>query len=261
MELRRRSRGTLPFFIAGGILGLWQVIAGKNDAVVFFIGSPRSIVAVMFDDLLYESLAVDVVITLREAGLGLCIGWLLGFIVAVFLGELPQVHRALSPILTGVTAVPIIAVSPLLIMAFGTGIPLATSVAATSVFLMTVAQVHAGITDSRRRWADLAESHNAERRRFFLHVIAPGAAVWLISGARAAVSFALLGAFIGEFISAEFGLGRYILRFAALYDANRVLAGIMLISSIAIALDRLVLLMTSRLGINTPDTPYGKGMS
>lgn len=256
LRLTGLSRLVGQVAVIAAIILIWHLSASGSTSVKFFLGSPRGVLESMLSDLLHGPLAGDTLITLREAGTGLAAGWLIGFVIAVLLSELPRLHEVLSPMLTAVTAVPIVAVSPLLIIAFGTGIPLATSVAATSVSLMTVAQVHAGMTDSRLRWWQIAESHNAEKRRFFFHVVLPGAAVWLISGARAAISFALLGAFIGEFISAELGLGRYILRFAALYDANRVLAGIILISVVALAFDYLVSVLTSRFGVRASLAPF-----
>ena len=39
------------------------------------------------------------------------------------------------------------------------------------------------------------------------------------------ISNALIGAFIGEFVSAEYGLGHYILKSGGLYDIPRVIFG------------------------------------
>lgn len=55
--------------------------------------------------------------------------------------------------------------------------------------------------------------------------------------------FALVGAFIGEFIVAERGLGRYILKAGGLYDIPRVLFGIALLACIALAINGVISLV------------------
>jgi NitT/TauT family transport system permease protein len=50
------------------------------------------------------------------------------------------------------------------------------------------------------------------------------------------VGFALMGAFIGEFVSSEAGIGHYILKSSSLYDMPRVFLGLLLISIMALLL-------------------------
>jgi NitT/TauT family transport system permease protein len=51
------------------------------------------------------------------------------------------------------------------------------------------------------------------------------------------VGFALTGAFIGEFVSSEAGIGHYILKSSSLYDMPRVFLGLFLISTMALLLN------------------------
>ena len=80
----------------------------------------------------------------------------------------------------------------------------------------------------------------------FRLVLLPSAAAWVIASLRLTIGLALLGAFIGEFISADKGLGYMIVRAGGLYDTSRVITGILAIVAIAMALDKGVGLVEGR---------------
>ena len=48
---------------------------------------------------------------------------------------------------------------------------------------------------------------------------------WVFQSMRLNIGFALLGAFVGEFISAEKGVGYYMIHAGSLYDISAVFAG------------------------------------
>jgi NitT/TauT family transport system permease protein len=77
------------------------------------------------------------------------------------------------------------------------------------------------------------QTFGATKRMVFRKVIAPSAVVWVISAFRINVGFALLGAFIGEFISSNQGLGHLILVASGLFDISLVLCGVLLLICIA----------------------------
>jgi NitT/TauT family transport system permease protein len=56
------------------------------------------------------------------------------------------------------------------------------------------------------------------------------------------VGAALMGAFVGEFVSSEAGLGHYILKASSLYDMPRVLFGVLMLSLLALLMTALTVL-------------------
>ena len=75
------------------------------------------------------------------------------------------------------------------------------------------------------------------RRTIFHKVIVPGSLTWVLSSMRLNVGLGLLGAFLGEFIASQAGLGHVILRAAALYDVPRALAAALGIAILALLFD------------------------
>jgi NitT/TauT family transport system permease protein len=82
----------------------------------------------------------------------------------------------------------------------------------------------------------VAQSFGASRRQVFLKVVIPSAAVWVVNAFRLNVGFALLGAFLGEFISSSHGLGHLILVAQGLQNIPLVLVGVSVISLLGLVL-------------------------
>jgi NitT/TauT family transport system permease protein len=83
-------------------------------------------------------------------------------------------------------------------------------------------------------------SLGANKAQVLRKIVAPSALVWVMAAFRMNVGFAVLGAFIGEFISSSHGLGHMILVASGLFDISLVLAGVLVLSAIALALTWLV---------------------
>ena len=66
-------------------------------------------------------------------------------------------------------------------------------------------------------------------------IIIPGALRWVAAGFKISIGLALGGAFIGEFVSSQAGLGHYILTAGSLYDMPRVIFGVLLLSLLALS--------------------------
>ena len=64
--------------------------------------------------------------------------------------------------------------------------------------------------------------------------------VWVASAFKLNIGFALLGAFIGEYISSNAGLGHLILVASGLFDISLVLTGVLMLMVIAIGLNFIV---------------------
>jgi NitT/TauT family transport system permease protein len=60
-------------------------------------------------------------VTLSEAMLGLAIGFVVAFVLAILISELPTARRAVMPIAVVLNVTPLVAIAPALVVAFGFG--------------------------------------------------------------------------------------------------------------------------------------------
>ncbi len=112
---------------------------------------------------------------------------------------------------------------------------------------MAVITAYAGTQEIDVDLIRLMRSLGATRWQIFRKVIVPGSVPWLISGFRLNVGFALIGAVVGEYISAEVGLGFYVHYSGTLYNLSGVWLGILALMVLALVMDYAVGLLERRL--------------
>ncbi|HEY0466835.1 MAG TPA: ABC transporter permease [Polyangiaceae bacterium] len=221
-------------------VALWQGIATAFPSTLFFFSSPEHIGAALWDVTKSGDIVIHAAITLFEALAGLVIGMLVGTSVGLALWYWPKAGWIGGPYIAAISTVPPFALAPLVIVWFGIGIFAKVMVAALATVFVGVVQTYAGARSVDERHLRLVRLLGASRRQEFSKVVVPSTAHWLLNSLRLNVGFALTGAFIGEFISAERGLGYFIVRSAALYDMSRVLAGCLVLMIVGVGLNAIV---------------------
>ena len=87
----------------------------------------------------------------------------------------------------------------------------------------------------------------ASRRQLLRHVYLPSATAWVFSSLHASVGMAFVGAVVGEYLGSARGVGYLILQAEGVFDINTVLAGVLMLTACALALDRIVSVAERRL--------------
>jgi NitT/TauT family transport system permease protein len=95
-------------------------------------------------------------------------------------------------------------------------------------------QAHTGASQADPNLLRLIKAFGGTRFQAFIDVIIPSATIWVLSGIKINIGMALLGAFIGEFISSRMGLGYLIIVAEGLYNMNRIWVGVACIVLIAL---------------------------
>jgi NitT/TauT family transport system permease protein len=221
----------MPFLV---VCCLWELSVRRNPIRQFLFGSPSAIIQVATTDLCSSPLWTDVAITALEAFLGLAIGTLLGTLSGILLWLFPSLSRILRPYLVIIGAVPIFAIAPMLTIWFGTGLTAKVVMAAFATFFVSLAHALEGATHASNRYSSYACSLGTTSFVLIRKIILPGASHWVLAGIKINIGLALVGSFIGEFVSSEAGLGHYILKAGSLYDTPRVLLGVGLCSCLAL---------------------------
>ncbi len=233
--LTRASLGLLPGL---ALLAWWQWNASHDQAFRFFAGSPASVAARAAELLATRATYIDILTTLAEASLGLAAGLLVGLALALALWRSLTLASVLSPYLLLLGSIPIFGLAPLLVFWLGVGILSKATVAFLSTLFITIAQSLQGVRDVQADYLRLGRALGASPRALIFKVLLPGSVSSLSAIARSAAGLALIGAFVGEFISAEQGLGHMILRASATYDASTAMVGILLLALVGYGLGR-----------------------
>ena len=95
----------------------------------------------------------------------------------------------------------------------------------------------------RDEYKEYFKAYNASKWVTFKKLVLPSSLTWVISAFKLNTGFALLGAFIGEFISANAGLGHMIVLSYGNFDMTKMLLGVIMMCFIALVLNKLISLI------------------
>jgi NitT/TauT family transport system permease protein len=140
------------------------------------------------------------------------------------------------PYLLALQIVPKIALAPLFIVWLGTGTPCRLVIAVfLALFPVTISGV-AGLLSADPNVLRLCTALSASRLQMIVRVRLPYALPHLFAGLKVAATMILLGVTIGEFVTAQAGLGYIILFASSIGQTALVFAAIVLLCAIGLAL-------------------------
>jgi NitT/TauT family transport system permease protein len=159
------------------------------------------------------------VYTGREAALGFLVGGLLGLALAALFVHSKLAERAFMPYIVASQTIPILALAPLICLAFGNGLVGIVIVASYLTFFpVTIAELR-GLTSPDPRAVELMRSVAASRWTIFWKLRMPASLPYLFAALKIAATASIVGAIVGEGNpgGSQFGLGRAILNFHEQY--------------------------------------------
>ena len=216
---------------------IWELLLRNNRELVFFFGLPSKIASYIFTKLADGSLLYDFGLTFIESLSGFLIGNILGTFLGLSLWFSKRIFEISKPYIIALGSAPIFALAPLMIIWFGTGIFSKVMMATLSTLFVAMFQAYSGASDVKKEYINLLKTFKAGKIQIFKKLIVPSSVVWVISAFKMNVGFALLGAFIGEYISSNSGLGHLILVASGLFDISLVLVGVLMMVLIALLLN------------------------
>jgi NitT/TauT family transport system permease protein len=192
-----------PLLGAVVLVGIWY---GLDEIVsTFFLPRPDSVLRALITNrslLLHQGSA-----TIQETVAGLLLSIVIGFGIAFLISEIPFMTRVFLPWLIISQAIPKVAIAPLFVLWLGFGvIPTAVIAFFISVFPVVISTV-GGFASVLPEEMDLFRTMTRKRWPVYRHLKIPRAMPQFFDGVRVATSLALIGAVVGEFVSAASGLG------------------------------------------------------
>ncbi|WP_312666066.1 ABC transporter permease subunit, partial [Pantoea sp. CTOTU49201] len=134
----------------------------------------------------------------------------------------------------------VLAIAPMTIIWFGTEMLSKVVIVAFSCVVVSLTTSYKGAMRTDPDLINLLRSFNAGRGTIFFKLVVPSAMLWVLSGLRLNVGFALVGAIVGEYISSDAGVGHMILLGSSNFGMNIVLAGIVLVMLMMLCFNALV---------------------
>ncbi|MDQ7819189.1 MAG: ABC transporter permease [Armatimonadota bacterium] len=199
----------LPVLTVVVVVLLWEGVARLLRVPVWILPSPLSIVQATAA--WGSRLPYHVGVTLYETLAGFGIAIAVGIPLAALVVHVPILYSTFYPLLLGLQSVPKVAIAPLLLIWLGYGeLPKIVVVFLVCFFPIVVSTV-TGLTAVPPELMDLVRSLSPSTSQVFVKIRFPTSLPYLFVGLKVAITLAVIGAVIGEFVSAERGLGYLIL--------------------------------------------------
>jgi putative hydroxymethylpyrimidine transport system permease protein len=202
--VRHRVLGALPavVLIAGG-LGLWELYVQLGSVDRLVLPAPHEVGGALWDNAGF--LASNLKPTAEEVVLGIVLALGSGFALAVAIHLSPVLRRAVYPLAVGSQAVPIAVIAVLLIFWWGFGILPKLAVITLICFFPVLVTTVDGLASVDPEQLKLLRTLDASRWQAFRFAELPAALPAAISGARIALTVAVIGAYIAESQTATTG--------------------------------------------------------
>lgn len=210
--------------LALAFLLAWQLAVWAFGIPRFLLPGPLAVGRAMLDA--PDLLARAALTTLAEIASGFVIGAGLGVVLALLMGLLPALRRALLPVMTFSQTVPIFAFAPLLTLWLGYGIAPKIAIVALMVFFPVASSFGDGLARTPKVFCELADSMGATPLEAMRIVRVPAALPDLASGLRIAAVYAPAAAIVGEWVGGSRGLGAVMIQSAGRMKTDQMFAAL-----------------------------------
>jgi NitT/TauT family transport system permease protein len=223
-----------PFIGTVAMIIAWQLYVDLLEINPVVLPSPLAIYLVSVKEI--GLLLSETWPTTLEIIYGFALAVILGVPMAVGIANTKFLNLTFYPILIAVQSVPKVAIAPIVLVWFGTGIESKLVIAFLVAFFPIVVDTATGLNATSRDLLDLARSLRATPFQTFMKVQFPSALPHFFSGAKVAVTLAVIGAVIGEFVGSDAGLGNLLLVTNSQLDSPLAWAALIWLSVLGILL-------------------------
>lgn len=211
---------SLPILATAAVLGIWEAVVVAMKVPAFLVPAPSKIweAYIQFQPYLWQNTFV----TLNETLLGFALSIAIAVPIGIIIASSKFIESTVYPMLLTINAVPKVAIAPLLVIWMGFGILPKVVMVFLLCFFPIVISTATGLRSTDAELVELSRSMGASKIRTFITIRMPWATQQIFVGLKVAISLAVIGAVISEFVGASEGLGYVIVQSGA--NANTALA-------------------------------------
>ena len=224
----------------------WHIFTRYGDIPNFILPSPLSVWTRFVKAMQDGSLPYHTWITFSEIVLGLLVGVIFATVVGYALAKSRSLEKVLSPYLVASQAIPVVAIAPLLVIWLGNGILSKVVICALIVFFPVLVNTIVGVRAVPTALYDLMNSLHASRSQILWKVEVPASLPVFLGGLRIGATLSVIGAIVGELVSAEQGLGFLLQLGDFQYDTPMVFVAVFTLVALALMLYGFVKLLENR---------------
>ncbi len=230
---RHLLRQAAPIIGIGLFLFIWQAVVWLRLYPEFIIPSPAAVASRFVDVLLDGRLWLHTSTTALQIILGFALGATLAISVGYVVAKSLVFEAIVSPIFIAIQSTPVVAYAPLPNQITSSGAASKVITSALIVFFPLLLNTVVGVRSVPNDQRDVMRLLNASRWQIFWQLEVPAALPILLGGLKVSATLAVIGAVVGEFVSAKAGLGYLIERADYDFDTPLVFVAIVMLALLA----------------------------
>jgi NitT/TauT family transport system permease protein len=227
-----------PIGMTVALLILWEAAARVFSFPPYLLPAPSAIILSMDSNagvLIKQSVGTTV-----EIILGFVLSVVVGVPLALAIFLWKPFARTVYPLLISSQAVPKVAIAPLFLVWFGFGLMPKVLIAFLIAFFPVVINTAMGLASLEREKIYLARSMGLGSIATFFKIQLPNALPSIFAGLKISITFAVVGAVVGEFVGGQGGLGYLLLIANGNMDTALLFAGIVALTVLGVVLFALI---------------------
>jgi len=249
------SRLAYPALGIVTIVLAWAAICHGLDIPPAVLPTPESVLLAFIQ--WFPILVQEGWITLQETVLGFLLALLVGIPLAVAIANSRPLNLMFYPLLVALQSVPKVALAPIVLVWLGTGLESKLAIVWLVAFFPIIIDTAAGLRATPRELIELALSLKANHWQIFTKVQFPAALPFVLTGAKVAITLAVIGAVIGEFMGSSRGLGYLLLSATSQLNNPLAFAALFALSFLGLGVYAAIELIETLLGRWLPPKPAG----
>jgi ABC-type nitrate/sulfonate/bicarbonate transport system permease component len=178
---------------------------------------------------------------------GLAISVVLGVPLGLLMGRHVRLDWALSPYVNGLYATPTVALLPLLSLWLGLYVAPKVAIVVLLAIFPIIKNTYAGVATVDHELLEPASSMQASEFQIARHVIAPAIVPFVMAGLRLSVGRGIVGLVVGEFFTAQTGLGGLVIRYASSFRTAEMFVPIFVLAALGYGLTAVVVVLHERI--------------
>jgi NitT/TauT family transport system permease protein len=231
----------LPLLSAVLVIGAWQLVATIAQVPEVILPPPTAIArqfVASLPELLHQAR-----FTGMESLEAFVIATVIGMAIATGVTFSAAARDAVFPNLVLLQLIPKIALAPLFVIWLGVGSPSHLAFGVFVSFFPIALSAATGLASTDAHAVNLCRSLVASPWQIFVNVRVPFALPYLFTGMKIAATLVFMGIVVGEFISANAGLGFFILNAGARSETAKIFAGLAALSLLGLPFYGLIALV------------------
>lgn len=223
----------LRLILLVSVFVVWQITADHGWVKKLYVSTPTAIWEALVKDIGNGLLIRDLGTTMYETVLGFAISAVLGVTAGILLYSSALLYAVLRPFISALNSLPRLALAPLLVLWLGLGSASAVALVISLVFFIIMLNTYAGLQAASRDHLILARTLGARKWTLFRTFVLPAAIPTVFAGFQLGLTYAFLGAVIGEMLAGSSGIGARLALTAATFNTSSFFAALVLLMAVA----------------------------